>query len=461
MPRTPRVTGALPRNDYATMPPMPELNETHDPSLRSWIESANDPASDFPIQNLPLGVFFRRDSERELAGGIGVAIGSSVFDIAAAVDAELLDLPQRLAEDVSLPFMNKLMEHDRAAMSQLRRAISDVLRADNPRLRDDESLQSRVLVPVDEVDMDLPGWIGNYTDFYASIQHATNVGSMFRPDQPLMPNYKHLPVGYHGRASSIVISGTEIRRPMGQTKDDTAPLPVFGPSKLLDYELELGAFIGAGNELGTRLSMPEAARQLFGLVIVNDWSARDVQKWEYQPLGPFNAKNFATTISPWVVTMEALEPFRMAQPPRNSDDPPVLKYLQPAGDAAYDIVLEVHLASRAMREKYMSPILVSRGNFRGMYWTLAQMLAHHSSTGCNMQPGDLIASGTVSGPTEDSRGCLLERTWRGTQPLKLPDGSDRRFLQDGDEVIMRAYARRDGFRRIGFGDCRGVILPAQ
>jgi fumarylacetoacetase len=440
---------------------MPELNETHDPTLRSWVESANDPASYFPIQNLPLGMFARRDSDRDSEFRLGVAIGDSVLDVAGACEHGLINVSDDLAEDLSLPFMNKLMEHDRAALAQLRRELIALLREDSSDLRDDDNLRLKLLASAGDVDMDLPGWIGNYTDFYASIHHATNVGSMFRPDQPLMPNYKHLPVGYHGRASSIVVSGTEIRRPMGQTKDDAAPLPVFGPSKLLDYELELGALIGRGNELGTRMSVREAMDHLFGLVIVNDWSARDVQKWEYQPLGPFNAKNFATTISPWVVTMEALEPFRVAPPPRNADDRPVLDYLEPVGDAGYDITLEVHLASRTMRESNTPPMLVSRGNFREMYWTFAQMLAHHTSTGCNMQPGDLIASGTISGEADESRGCLLERTWRGTQPLQLPDGSERRFLQDGDEVIMRAFCQREGFRRIGFGECRGIISPAR
>jgi fumarylacetoacetase len=286
---------------------------------------------------------------------------------------------------------------------------------------------------------------------------------MFRPDNPLLPNYKHLPVGYHGRASSLVVSGTPVRRPMGQTvSTDTGP-PTFGPCKLLDYEMEMGFFVGPGNDLGTRITMADAARHIFGMVIVNDWSARDIQKWEYVPLGPFNAKNFATTISPWVVTLDALAPFRIAGPPRGSGDPDVLDYLKPADDMGLDITVKVWLASKAMRDGGAKPqaTLVSKGSFKEMYWTIAQMLVHHTSTGCNMQPGDLLATGTISGTTEDSRGSLLERTWRGTQPFSLPDGTERKFLQDGDEVIMRAYCERAGTKRIGFGECRGVVLPAE
>ncbi len=316
------------------------------------------------------------------------------------------------------------------------------------------------MIPMNNAELLIPAAIGDYTDFYASIHHATNVGSMFRPDNPLMPNYKHLPVGYHGRASSIVASGTPIRRPHGQTKADTADDPSFGPCRLLDYELEMGFFVGPRNGLGTRVPIAAARDHIFGMVIVNDWSARDIQKWEYQPLGPFNAKNFATSISPWVVTLEALAPFRVPGPPRGDDDPPILDYLQPAADLALDITVEVYLSSETMRRKGMDPLPVSRGTFRDMYWTIGQMLAHHTSTGCNLRPGDLLASGTVSGPAEDSHGCLLERTWRGQQPLELPDETHRTFLQDGDEVVIRAYCEGEGAARIGFGECRGVVAPA-
>jgi fumarylacetoacetase len=284
---------------------------------------------------------------------------------------------------------------------------------------------------------------------------------MFRPDNPLLPNYKHLPVGYHGRASSIVLSGTPLRRPMGQTVASDLGPPAFGPCKLLDYEMEMGFFVGHGNELGTRIAMAEATSHIFGMVIVNDWSARDVQKWEYQPLGPFNAKNFGTSISPWVVTLDALAPFRVDGPPRGQGDPEMLPYLRPTEECGLDITVEVRISSAAMREEHIEPTLISRGSMRDMYWTIAQMLVHHTSTGCNMRPGDLLATGTISGQSEDSRGCLLERTWRGQNPVNLGDGSQRKFLQDGDEVIMHAYCQAEGARRIGFGECRGTVLPAE
>jgi fumarylacetoacetase len=283
---------------------------------------------------------------------------------------------------------------------------------------------------------------------------------MFRPDNPLLPNYKHLPVGYHGRASSIVVSGEPIRRPMGQTAASDAGPPSFSPSKLLDYEMEMGFLIGPGNALGTRIDMKDAPAHIFGMVIVNDWSARDIQKWEYQPLGPFNAKNFGTTISPWVVTLEALAPFRTQSPPRGETDPQPLEYLRSDDEFALNITVGVRIASQTMREKNMTPTLISRGSMRDMYWTITQMLVHHTSTGCNMRPGDLLATGTISGPSEDSRGCLLERTWRGQNPITLADGTQRKFLQDGDEVVMTAYCEAEGAKRIGFGECRGVVQPA-
>ena len=309
----------------------------------------------------------------------------------------------------------------------------------------------------------MPAEIGDYTDFYASVHHATNVGSMFRPDSPLLPNYKWVPIGYHGRASSIVASGTPVRRPRGQTKGPSEERPVYQPSRLLDYELEIGAFVGPGSGLGETVRIDEAEAQLFGLCLVNDWSARDVQTWEYQPLGPFLAKNFATTVSPWVVTLEALEPFRVPAYRRAASDPAPLPHLHAVVDQArggFDITLEVLLRTARMREAGAEPARVSRGSFRDMYWTLAQMLTHHASNGCNLRPGDLIASGTVSGPDRDARGCLLELTWRGAEPLSLPDGETRAFLQDGDEVILRGWCEAEGATRIGFGECRGVVLPA-
>jgi fumarylacetoacetase len=298
----------------------------------------------------------------------------------------------------------------------------------------------------------LPCEIGDYSDFYASIHHATNAGKMFRPDNPLLPNYKWLPVGYHGRASSIVVSGTPVRRPLGQTVENPAGPPSFGPSRRLDYEVELGAFLGPGNAMGEAIPASEACDHLFGLCLLNDWSARDIQSWEYQPLGPFLAKSFATSISPWVVTMEALEPFRCAAEARPEGDPQPLPYLQTGGHDAFRITLEVWL-----RTARSEPVRISRGNFASMYWTLAQMVAHQASNGCPLRPGDLIGSGTVSGPEKENRGCLLELTWRGTEPLQLPGGETRRFLEDGDEVILRGYCEAPGFRRIGFGECRGTV----
>ncbi|HUX35304.1 MAG TPA: fumarylacetoacetase, partial [Gemmatimonadaceae bacterium] len=318
-----------------------------------------------------------------------------------------------------------------------------------------------LLVPMADAELFVPARVGDYTDFYASIYHATNVGSMFRPDNPLLPNYKYIPIGYHGRTSSLVPSGREIRRPWGQTRPDADAPPVFGPSRRMDYELEVGMFVGAGNALGVPVPVAEAERHVFGLCLVNDWSARDIQPWEYQPLGPFLAKNFATTVSPWVVTLEALAPFRAPAFARPPGDPAPLPYLAaPPEQAGFDITLEVWLTTPAMRAAGAEAFRVSRGRFTDMYWTVAQLVAHHTSNGCNLQPGDLLASGTVSGPTRESRGCLLEQSWKGTEPLTLPNGETRTFLEDGDEVVLRGYCERAGYARIGFGECRGRIAPA-
>jgi fumarylacetoacetase len=438
-------------------------DQTHDLALRSWVESANDPAGDFPVQNLPYGVFQRDEREQPR---IGAAIGDRVLDLRAAVEARALDAagPQACGA-LAAASLNELMRLGPTAWKTTRSAVSAVLRHSRAGVSAVTGAVAAALHPQRDVKLLVPAHIGDYSDFYASLHHATNVGSMFRPDNPLMPNWKHLPVGYHGRASSIVVSGTPVRRPMGQTVADDASPPTFGPCKLLDYEMELGAFVGPGNELGTRIPLADAGRHLFGVVLVNDWSARDVQKWEYQPLGPFNAKNFATTIGPWVVTTEALAPFRRPGPPRGKGDPAMLDYLKPQGGESdrwsLDITVEVLIASQQMRERGMAPTRISLGSFSDMYWTLAQMLVHHTSTGCNMRPGDLIASGTISGPTEDSRGCLLERTWRGQKPITLADGTQRKFLQDGDEVILRGWCEGGGAARIGLGECRGIILPAQ
>lgn len=431
------------------------LDQTHNPDRRSWVESANDPGSDFPIQNLPFGVFRRTGSHEEPR--IGVAIGDQILDVQQCVRERWLSgISPECACALSAKTLNDFMAMGRSEWKAARAVVGELLDARSSTHGISTKPQAAgALVPMRDAELLLPCDVGDYTDFYASIHHATNVGSMFRPDNPLLPNYKWLPVGYHGRASSIVVSGTPIKRPMGQTvANDTGP-PTFGPSKLLDYEMEMGFFVGRGNALGERIQMKDAADHIFGMVIVNDWSARDVQKWEYQPLGPFNAKNFATTISPWVVTMDALEPFRVSGMRRDKSDPQPLEYLQPVDDMAFDITVEVHMSSAQMRERRMEPVLISRGNFADMYWTIAQMLVHHTSTGCNLRPGDLIASGTISGPEENSRGCLLERT-----PIQLPDGSQRKFLEDGDEVILRAVCERAGARRIGFGHCKGVVAPA-
>jgi fumarylacetoacetase len=346
------------------------------------------------------------------------------------------------------------------ARKELRRQVSALLSADSPAHRSNPRLGDRILVPLSEAELLLPAAIGDYTDFYASVHHATNVGSMFRPDNPLLPNYKWVPIGYHGRASSIVPSGTPVMRPAGQSKGPDAESPGFGPSRSLDYEMELGMFIGPGNALGHPVPIERAEEQIFGYCLVNDWSARDLQAWEYQPLGPFLAKNFATTISPWVVTPEALEPFHAPAFARPPGDPAPLPHLHSPRDAesgAVAVTVEVYLASSRMREEGIAPLRLSRGSAADLYWTPAQLVAHHTSNGCDLRPGDLLASGTISGPDKGSRGCLLELTWRGAEPLTLPTGETRKFLEDGDEVVMRGHCRREGYAGIGFGSASGVV----
>jgi fumarylacetoacetase len=438
------------------------LDETHDPSLWSWVESSNDPATDFPIQNLPFGVFRRAGDPGPPRAG--VAIGDQILDVAACLDDDLLGGDAAIvAERCRGPHLNMLMELGRDAVRALRRSLSELLRSDAPVYARHASLAARVLLPAAEAELFVPAHVGDYSDFYASIEHATNVGGMFRPDNPLLPNYKWVPIGYHGRASSIVASGTDVRRPRGQTLDANDGAPTFGPSKRLDYELEVGAFIGPSNALGGSIPIDEAEQHVFGLCLVNDWSARDVQSWEYQPLGPFLAKNFATSVSPWIVTLDALEPFRAARRVREAGDPSPLDYLDSERDrtgGAFAITLEVLLTTTNMRELGLDPYRVSTGSFADMYWTLAQIVTHHASNGCNLRPGDLLASGTVSGSTKESRGCLLERTWRGTEPLELPSGETRAFLADGDEVTFRGYCENSDYRRIGFGECSGRVVPA-
>ena len=438
------------------------IDETHRADLRSWVDSANDPTTDFPIQNLPLGVVRRDASDTPVAA---VAIGDEVMLLDVAARLDLLVGPARDAVAATAGgALNRLMALGPNARGALRAGLVDILRHDSEAGRRGRSRRSDVLVEAASVEMLVPAAIGDYSDFYASIEHAKNIGSMFRPDNPLLPNYKYVPIGYHGRASSIVVSGTGVVRPGGQTKADTDASPSFGPSRRLDYELEVGMFIGTGNSLGEPIPIAQAEDRMFGLCLVNDWSARDVQAWEYQPLGPFLAKNFGTTISPWVVTMDALEPFRVPAFRRLDGDPAPLPYLSsPANEAkgGVDIQLEVWLRSALMRESGTPAYRLSHGRFTVMYWTLAQLLTHHASNGCNLEPGDLLASGTVSGPAKESRGCLQELTWRGTEPITLPSGEQRRYLEDGDEVVLRGFCERDGFARIGFGECRGTVLPAK
>ncbi|MFA6957525.1 MAG: fumarylacetoacetase [Thermoanaerobaculia bacterium] len=431
-----------------------QLDHTHDPSLRSFVDGANDPASDFPIQNLPLGVF-RHGAERH----VGIAIGDRIFDVTAA-SALFGGDASAAASACATGSLNALMALGRPAARAIRQRASDLLRRDSG----ERGSVERHLLSRRDAEMLLPASIGDYTDFYASVHHATNVGSMFRPDNPLLPNYKWVPIGYHGRASSIVVSGTAVRRPNGQTKDEKSPAPSFGPTRRLDYELEVGCFVAGRNALGETLPIDSADDRIFGLCLLNDWSARDVQAWEYQPLGPFLAKNFATTISPWIVTLDALAPFRSPLAPRAPGDPQPLPYLDGASDRAaggFAISLEAAILSRRMRESDMPPTVVSRGSLLDVYWSFAQMLAHHASGGCNLEPGDLVGSGTVSGTTKESRGCLLELTWRGNEPISLLSGETRNFLEDFDEVIFRGWCEREGFARIGFGECVGEVLPAR
>ncbi len=421
---------------------MNTLDETHDPALRSWVDSANETGCDFPIQNLPLGRFRPAGTDEPLR--IGVAIGDQVLDLKAT----------RLIDHAD---MNLLMAATQAERAALRAGLSEGLREGSPRAADWEL----ALYPQAAVEMAAPCRINDYTDFYTGIHHATTVGKLFRPDQPLMPNYKWVPIGYHGRASSIGVSGQRFRRPQGQTKAPEAAGPSFGPSKRLDYELELGFLIGRGNTLGEPIAIADAEQHLFGVTLLNDWSARDLQAWEYQPLGPFLAKNFATTLSPWIVTMEALAPFRAAFE-RPAGDPQPLPYLDSAANrqhGALDITLEVWLQTAAMRAAGDPPARLTRGNTtQAAYWTAAQLVAHHTVNGCNLQPGDLLGSGTLSGPQPHEAGSLLELTLGGRQPITLPNGEHRTFLEDGDTLTLRGYCERTGAARIGLGEVSGTVL---
>ena len=416
---------------------------------RSFIDVTPD--SHFPIQNLPYGVFSLT------SGGnprVGVAIGEYVLDL-SIIEAQGLFTDANLPDNTfNQATLNPFMALGRKSWQAVRKILQTILSADNPTLRDNEELRNNALMPMADVVLHMPVEIGDYTDFYSSREHATNVGTMFRgKENALMPNWLHLPVAYHGRASSVVVSGTDIHRPHGQTKADDASAPAFTPSRLMDFELEMGFFVGQGNDLSEPINVNNAIDHIFGMVLVNDWSARDIQKWEYQPLGPFLAKNLGTSISPWVVTMDALEPFRTASP---DQDPTPLPYLQGESNRAYDIQLDVLLQTPQMDES----TTIAQSNFKYMYWTITQQLAHHTITGCNMRTGDMLASGTISGSTPDSYGSLLELTWRGSNPIQLPNGEERKFLQDGDRLTIMGYCEADGYR-VGFGEVTGKLLPAK
>ncbi len=430
---------------------MSGVNATHDPARRSWVDSANAADAAFPVQNLPFGIFRRRAGHD--APRAGTAIGDRILDLAAAQHAGVIDGPA--AAVCTEPTLNSLMALGAAEWSRLRGQISAALSADAPK-------RPELLVPMADAALQLPAAIGDYTDFFASIFHATNTGSMFRPDSPLFPNFMTVPIAYHGRASSIVVSGTPVRRPHGQAKTPADAEPRFGPSRNLDYECELGFFIGPGNPLGTPVPIGQAGGRIFGFCLLNDWSARDIQGWEYQPLGPFLGKSFSTTISPWVVTAEALAPFRLPAFERPAGNPPPMSHLHDATDQAaggLDIAVEVLIETARMRQDGAAPVRLSLGNARDVYWTVAQMVAHHTSNGCNLNPGDLCATGTLSGKDKSSFGSILELAWRGTQPIALPNGETRRFVEDGDAIILRARCARPGAVSIGFGECRGVVEP--
>jgi len=422
---------------------------------RSWVEHANG-HSDFPLQNLPLGIFSRPGE----ALRCGVAIGDAILDLEAVLAAGLFDGEAKAAVEATRGgALNAFFALGRSARVALRERLLALLGEHG----EHQSALNAALYPASDCQLHVPAKIGDYTDFYVGIEHAKNVGKLFRPDNPLLPNYKHVPIGYHGRASTIRPSGTEVRRPKGQTLPAGHTEPSFGPCARLDYELELGIWIGQGNDMGESIPVGDAAEHVAGFCLLNDWSARDIQAWEYQPLGPFLSKSFITSISPWVVTAEALEPFRTAQPARPQGDPQPLSYLMDARDqakGAFDIELEVLLLTERMREQGIAAHRLTLSNTRSMYWTVAQMVAHHSVNGCQLQPGDLFGSGTLSGATPGSFGSLLEITEGGKQPVELASGEVRKFLEDGDEIILRARCTRDGVASIGFGECRGKVIAA-
>jgi fumarylacetoacetase len=436
---------------------MNDIDRTHTPGRRSSVASANG-HPEFPIQNLPLGVFSPAGAK---ARG-GIAIGDHIFDLSAALKLGLFSgLAAEAAQAACVGMLNALFALPRECRRALRHAVGDLLDAENGAAI--EGLEAQLLHRGTDCEIALPAAVGDYTDFFAGIHHATNAGKLLRPDNPLLPNYKYVPVGYHGRASSVVVSGAPVRRPHGQRKPAAEPVPSFGPSRNLDFELELGVWIGPGNELGTPIAVSAAAEHIAGFCLLNDWSARDIQAWEYQPLGPFLGKSFCTTISPWVVTPEALAPFRIPQPGRPEGDPQPLPHLSDRTDqmtGAFDIALEVYLSTPGMEGKQLPPHRLATSNARHLYWTVAQLVAHHSCGGCNLRAGDLFGTGTVSSPEPEGLGSLLEISAGGRRSIELPSGESRRFLEDGDSVILRAHCRREGYVSIGFGECRGTIMPA-
>jgi fumarylacetoacetase len=423
------------------------MDKTNDPALRSWIPVAE--GSDFPIQNLPFGIIQRKGSFPHVA----TRIGDTVIDLFLLSESGLIDLPGVDPEVFNNDVLNPFISLGKPYWRSLREILLVIFLEENPLLRDQQALKKKILFPADAVQMLMPVKVGDYTDFYSSIEHATNVGIMFRdPLNALLPNWRHLPVGYHGRSSSIVVSGTPILRPQGQTKNNASELPEFGPTKELDFELEMAFIAGKKTELGSSVSTADAEDHIFGMVIFNDLSARDIQRWEYVPLGPFLSKNFGSVISPWIVTMDALEPFRVTGP---KQEPEVLPYLRFKGDHNFDINLDVYI-----EPKGSEPLRVCRSNYRYMYWNMAQQLAHQTVNGCNINVGDMYGSGTISGPTTDSFGSMLELAWKGTKPVSMPDGSERCFIHDNDTIIMRGYCEKDGLR-IGFGEAVTEILPSK
>lgn len=437
---------------------MPKLNDTHNPSLRSWVDSANIEGNDFPIQNLPFACFRRRGTKETLRGG--VAIGEQIVDLGALCAAGNFEgLARTGLEAAAESSLNHFMSLGTAYWSALRASLSAGLAEGSSAMN---ALKS-CLIPQAEAEFGMPCAVGDYTDFYSSVHHATSVGALFRPDNPLLPNYKWVPIGYHGRASSIGVSGQSFPRPRGQLKAPDAAEPTLGLSKRLDYELEMGIFMGSGNVLGSPISIDQAEDHVFGLCLFNDWSARDIQAWEYQPLGPFLAKNFASTISPWIISTEALAPFREAfSHPENDPQPlPYLSSEKNSTEGGFDVTLECLLRTEKMRAAGEAATTLSQSSFKHSYWTVAQMVTHHTVNGCNLMPGDLLGTGTQSGPSHEEAGSMLELSRGGKESITLPNGEKRTFLDDGDTVLMKGYCQREGFVRIGFGEAEGTVLPAR